>query len=82
MSIHKAQGQTIQRVKIDLNKVFEKGRQSRGISAKKKKKDVDSTNDFFGKIQAKATSLCPALLPWKGFRYSVSTQKRSLPTRE
>lgn len=25
MSIHKAQGQTIQRVKVDLNKVFEKG---------------------------------------------------------
>lgn len=26
MSIHKSQGQTIQRVKIDLGKVFEKGR--------------------------------------------------------
>lgn len=25
MSIHKAQGQTIRRVKVDLNKVFEKG---------------------------------------------------------
>lgn len=26
MSIHKAQGQTIPRVKVDLNKVFEKGK--------------------------------------------------------
>lgn len=26
MSIHKAQGQTIQRVKVDLNKAFERGK--------------------------------------------------------
>lgn len=29
MSIHKAQGQTIQRIRVDLSKVFEKGERSR-----------------------------------------------------
>ncbi|KAH7911272.1 hypothetical protein BJ138DRAFT_1151140 [Hygrophoropsis aurantiaca] len=50
MSIHKSQGQTIQRVKIDLGKVFEKGKSAGQSSCRAK------TNR--SRSQGKAMSPC------------------------
>ena len=57
MSIHKSQGQTIQRVKVDLGKVFEKGK-------------IDQWATFedliLKGVQARVTSLFHGLHPWTG----------------
>jgi len=57
MSIHKSQGQTLDRVKVDLGKVFEKG------------KVLSSLYSCIDAFQAKHTLRCRERLLWTDYKY-------------
>jgi ATP-dependent DNA helicase PIF1 len=54
LSIHKAQGQTLERVKVDLNKVFEKGQAYVALSRATSKEGLQVLNFQKSKVMAHA----------------------------
>ncbi|KAN0079812.1 PIF1-like helicase domain containing protein [Tylopilus felleus] len=68
MSIHKSQGQTIQRVKVDLGRVFEKGKTEQSA--------VTSLSAIKKVVQARVMSLFRGLHPWMGCKSCGLTPRR------
>ena len=66
MSIHKSQGQTLERVKVDLRRIFEKGLSCQLLRLSKK------VFEIYIILQVRRTSRYLEQRPWTVYKFLVS----------
>lgn len=77
MSIHKSQGQTIQRVKVDLGKVFEKGQSYVALSRAASMEGLQVL-----RFDPKNVMAHPKVVEWNKTLESVGTNEKSSKAKD